>query len=156
MKGILRFIILLIVGVLFALTIYPVGRTAWSDGIRDQVRKARAARRAKMESQSQLPVSSPDGKKERKRDSVSSVAQKEANPAQKGSPAVQKGESSAQKGAVPAKGPTPKPPKFSAAGLLQGAHSLLEILAACLITALFVKIFRRFSAPKEDPSPSES
>lgn len=121
MKRMIPIFILFIVGVLFSLSIYPISRTSWADGIRDQVRKARAARRAKVEPQKDLPQIQSE--------------EKTGDPV-----AISKVDPNIQKETRSVKGPVPKPPQFSVAGIIQGLHFLAEISILFLCTAFILKI----------------
>ena len=120
MKTVAKLVIILVVGVLLSLIIYPVGRTTWADGVRERVQKIRAERRAAQKA--------PDGK------TADRPAVKEQKPNKPGEAGPAKG---------PGKGPTPKPPTCSVAAFVQGGKSLVQILIPCLLTAIILLIKRR-------------
>ena len=119
MKTVAKLVIILVVGVLLSLIIYPVGRTTWADGVRERVQKIRAERRA-----AQMASQKADGKTA---DRPAVKEQKLDKPGEAG----------------PRKGPTPKPPTCSVAAFVQGGKSLVQILVPCLLTAIILLIKRR-------------
>ncbi|MDO5553763.1 MAG: cytochrome b/b6 domain-containing protein [Planctomycetia bacterium] len=134
-----RVAVLATVGLLLACLILPVGRTSWSDGVREQVRKARAAKRkGPQQNQAQLPNIKQEANHAGGNQPESNSEMKPQNADTMTNVPAEKQTSEAAK---KVSGPKAKPPQFSA----HAAAELVKFLSMVGVPFLFVSILMIFA-----------
>ncbi len=142
MKTVGKIVVLTVVAAVFIGGIVLVGKTNWSDGVREQVRKARAAKQAKMaaeQAKKEAPTAAPQAE----------------NPA----PSVEKAAGDKDKGAAEnpgaapkKKGKAPKAPQLDGAAFAAFGEYFAKAAVAALLAGGVLAAIRRKKASRDAAS----